>query len=120
MPAGVLLVTLGLTLGPCTLPQPEPALWVTVTAYASGTRTASGRRPRPGMLAVSRDLERALHLHFGDRITLENFGTFIFEDRMPRQWSRRVDVYMSSKRKALQFGKRRAGLWVDIPGPGCR
>ena len=33
---------------------------IAVTAYASGTRTASGRRPRPGMIALSRDVERAL------------------------------------------------------------
>lgn len=98
---------------PCRLP-------VTITAYATGTRTASGLRPRPGMLAVSRDLERAYHLRFGDLLTLANLGTFLFEDRMPPYWTRRIDLYMSSRSKALRFGRRVGVLQMPEWAPSCR
>lgn len=81
-------------------------LTVTVTAYSRGTVTASGVRVRVGHIALSRDVEHALGAHFGDRIQVQDIGTFIFYDRMPWYWHRRVDVYMPSRVKALQFGKQ--------------
>ncbi len=86
-------------------PAAEP-LRVTVTAYASGTVTASGKRPRPGMIALSRDVERAFGVHFGDLVHLHGLGTYRFEDRMPFYWHRRVDLYMTSRPAARQFGKQ--------------
>jgi|SRR4029453_11536030 3D (Asp-Asp-Asp) domain-containing protein len=120
MPAVVVLLVAGLLLGPCeTWSAPAP-LRVTITAYAAGTRTASGKRPHAGMLAVSPDIERAFHLHFGDRLCVENLGTFLFEDRMPSYWHRRIDVYIPSQYQALRFGKRSGLLRFDRSGPGCR
>jgi 3D (Asp-Asp-Asp) domain-containing protein len=88
----------------------EQRLQVTVTAYAGGTITASGRRPQPGMLALSRDVERALGVRFGDRVHLAGLGTFVFHDRMPGYWTRRVDLYLPSRHAARQFGIRQALL----------
>ncbi len=82
----------------------QERLQVTVTAYASGWITASGRRPRPGMIALSRDVERLLGVRFGDRVQLVGLGTYVFEDRMPWYWHRRVDVYLPPKARALDFG----------------
>jgi hypothetical protein len=115
-------------------------LAVTVTAYASGTVTASGRRPQPGMLALSRDVERALGVRFGDQVQLlpmtndelrivkgrkirsplrnSQFAirtSYRFEDRMPRRWTRRVDRYLSTRHAARQFGIQRA--WVARAAP---
>ena len=63
---------------------------VTVTAYHPGVTapgspkgiTASGQRVSEGMLAVSRDVEKALNLDFGDRVMLHGLGVFDFQDRM--------------------------------------
>lgn len=85
-------------------------LVVTVTAYASGIRTASGQRPQPGMIALSRDIERLLQAHFGDSIRLEGIGVFNFQDRMPGKpwyWHRRCDVYLATSMLARRFGIRR-------------
>jgi 3D (Asp-Asp-Asp) domain-containing protein len=88
----------------------QGSLEVTVTAYSGGWITASGRRPRPGMIALSRDVERALGLRFGDRVVLAGLGTYVFDDRMPWYWWRRVDLYLGSRAAAVQFGLRRARL----------
>jgi 3D (Asp-Asp-Asp) domain-containing protein len=101
---------LGLCLVALTSDAHEQRLQVTVTAYAGGTVTASGRRPQPGMLALSRDVAHALGVSFGDRVHLAGLGTYTFEDRMPRRWSRRVDLYLPSRHAARQFGRRRTGL----------
>jgi 3D (Asp-Asp-Asp) domain-containing protein len=86
------------------------SLEVTVTAYCDGWITASGRRPRPGIIALSRDVERALGLRFGDQVQLAGLGTYVFDDRMPWYWWRRVDLYLGSRAAAVQFGLRRAVL----------
>ena len=89
----------------------QRSVQVTMTAYTrTGHLTASGKAPQVGMLAISRDLERNLHLKFGDRLTLVRYGTFRFEDRMARRWRKRVDVFSPSHHGALQFGKRQAFL----------
>ena len=92
-------------------------LRVTVTAYSAGWITASGTRPHPGEIALSRDVERTLGVRFGDRITLEGLGTYRFTDRMPWYWQARVDLYMTSRREARLFGKRQAWLQVINPAP---
>jgi 3D (Asp-Asp-Asp) domain-containing protein len=93
-----------------------PGLPVTLTAYAAGLRTASGRRPGPGTLALSRDVERLLGSHFGDQVTLEGLGVFVFQDRMPGYWRRRVDLYLPPRTRALHFGKRHGVVHI-LPSP---
>jgi 3D (Asp-Asp-Asp) domain-containing protein len=79
--------------------------------------TASGQRPQPGMLALSHDVARALGVRFGDRVHLAGLGTYTFEDRMPRRWTRRVDLYLPSRHAARQFGTRRGHITRAAPRP---
>jgi 3D (Asp-Asp-Asp) domain-containing protein len=92
----------------CALGGDTPAhhLSVTVTAYCTGAVTAAGTRPRVGIVALSRDVERRLQLALYDDVRLQNVGTYSFQDRMPSYWHRRADVYMPSCADARQFGKR--------------
>src|SRR4029450_191165 len=60
---------------------PAPRLRVTVTAYSHSGKTASGRRVRPGIVALSRDVEQALGVTLGERVVLEGLGTFVLDDR---------------------------------------
>ncbi|MBW1991361.1 MAG: 3D domain-containing protein [Deltaproteobacteria bacterium] len=94
---------------------------VTVTAYSySGGQypqhiTASGRRVKEGMVAVSRDLERRLKLNFGDRVLLHGLGVFEVQDRMAPSQRRKVDVFMKSSAKARRFGVKRRIVMVKLP-----
>ncbi|MBU6414980.1 3D domain-containing protein [Patescibacteria group bacterium] len=89
---------------------------VIVTAYSSSSDetdntpfvTASGNCVRDGIVANNQ-------LRFGTKIKIpELFGDkiFIVEDRMQKRFSRRVDVWMSSKAKALRFGKVSAEIEI--------
>jgi 3D (Asp-Asp-Asp) domain-containing protein len=93
---------------PRNAPQLRPArtsrLRVTVTAYSRGRPTASGHRVRPGMIALSRDIERALGVTFGERVVLEGVGTFVFADRVSARHRRRADIFIASPRAARRFG----------------
>ncbi|SRR5713101_950217 len=97
---------------------------VTVTAYCDGTVTAAGTRPRPGIIALSRDVERLLGVQFGDHVRLEGVGEYVFLDRMPWYWYRRVDIYVPPRAKALEFGIRHyvtlsvPGRLAEAPAPG--
>ena len=90
----------------------EKPIPVKVTAYSATPQetdedpyvTASGKRVRQGIVALSRDLEKKLMLKFGDQVILEGIGMFIFEDRMHIRKTRQVDLYMQSRQAALQFG----------------
>jgi len=91
---------------------------VTVTAYhhCPGSKgiTASGVRVRKGIIAVSRDLEHNLCLDFGDRVLLHGFGIFQVQDRMAPRWSKKVDIYLDSQKKARDFGVRRYVVLVKL------
>jgi 3D (Asp-Asp-Asp) domain-containing protein len=93
---------------------------VSVTAYSySGGKypygvTASGKRVREGMLALSRDVERDLGLSFGNRVLLHGLGVFEFQDRMAPHWTQKADVFMQSNYKARSFGVRRYIVLVKL------
>lgn len=93
---------------------------VTVTAYCyNGGQyphdiTASGRKVREGMVAVSRDLERSLKLDFGDRVLLHGLGVFEVQDRMASRQRKKVDVFMNSNKKARRFGVKRHIVLVKL------
>jgi 3D (Asp-Asp-Asp) domain-containing protein len=96
---------------------------VTVTAYhpgvydpATGKKgvTASGRKVRQGIVAVSRDVERILNLEFGDRVLLHGLGVFDFQDRMALRCQKKVDIFMDCKKKARRFGVRRYVVLVKL------
>jgi len=89
---------------------------VTVTAYEPKVSqtddtpliTASNQTVRVGICAVSRDIEKRYSLEFGDKIHLEDIGTFEFSDRMNRRWKNRVDIFMWSGAK--EFGVKTTTL----------
>src|SRR5262245_56278041 len=72
--------------------SPVSRLRVTVTAYSHSGKTASGRRVRPGIVALSRDVEQALGVTFGERVIVEGLGMFVFEDRVSARLRSRVDI----------------------------
>ena len=113
------LVSLGLAF----LPQPTLGVnmsIVSVTAYSyfGGAPpynvTASGKRVKEGMVAVSRDVERNLRLNFGDRVLLHGLGVFEFQDRMASRWTLKADVFMHSNHKARRFGAKRHIVLVKL------
>lgn len=75
--------------------------------------TASNKRVRDGMVALSRDLEKEYGFTFGDTVVIEGHGSFVFEDRMDKRWSRRVDILMFSREAAIQFGVQYSFLVVS-------
>jgi 3D (Asp-Asp-Asp) domain-containing protein len=110
-----------LAVGVLAWPQPTMCVTmsiVTVTAYhhCPGSRgiTASGRRVKTGMVAVSQDLERNLKLDFGDRLLLHGMGVFEFQDRMAPRWHKKADIYLSTQGKARRFGVRRYVVLVKL------
>ncbi len=94
---------------------------VVVTAYnpvASQTDstpkiTASNKRVRLGIVALSRDLEKEFGFKFGDTVVIEGHGFFVFEDRMNKRWRRRVDILMFSMEAAREFGVQSSHLMVS-------
>jgi 3D (Asp-Asp-Asp) domain-containing protein len=85
---------------------------VTATAYSPTVEecdetpfiTASGRRVRPGIIALSRDIEREFGVKFGDVLYLEGLGYYEFQDRMHWRWKRRVDIFLPTPEGARHFG----------------
>ena len=65
------------------------------------------------MVALSRDLEKEYGFTFGDTVVIEGHGSFVFEDRMDKRWSRRVDILMFSREAAIQFGVQYSFLVVS-------
>ncbi len=96
------------------------AIPVKVTAYNpvgsqtdnSPLITASNKRVRVGMVALSRDLEREFGFRFGDTVHLHGIGRFVFEDRMHRRKRRQVDILMFNPGEARKFGVKRSYLFV--------
>ncbi len=93
---------------------------VTVTAYSPSVDetdstpyiTASNKRVRDGICAISRDIEKELDLQFGDTIYLEGIGTCEFQDRMHRRKRKQVDLFMWNKSDAVRFGIKRARMGI--------
>ena len=67
--------------------------------------TASMQPPKPGTVAVSRDLFD-MGWTFGKRVYLKGMGPYIINDVMSHRYQMRVDVFMDHKRAAREFGVR--------------
>ncbi len=91
-------------------------LKVTITAYSSTPEetddtpfiTASGKKVRDGIVATN-------FLPFGTKVQIPSlFGSkvFVVEDRMHPRMTNRLDVWMSSKADAKQFGLQRAEIVI--------
>jgi 3D (Asp-Asp-Asp) domain-containing protein len=118
-----LLVAKVVLLGICVLCVSSVSVWaeeikISVTAYTlkecyqNKGKTASGQMIRPGMVAVSRDLERK-GLKLGTKITIANLGTFEITDRTHYKNRGNVDIYMLSYPKALRFGRQKYTLELN-------
>jgi 3D (Asp-Asp-Asp) domain-containing protein len=91
---------------------------VVVTAYdpiesqtdSTPHLTASNKLVRPGIVALSRDLEEEFGFTFGDTVVIQGIGFFVFEDRMHKRWARRVDILMPSRKAAKEFGVKHSFL----------
>lgn len=110
---------------------PDPLLIgipVTMTSYSSTVSqtdedpftTAWGTTPRPGVIALSRDLLReytpGAPFRYGDRVFIDGHGEFIVEDTMHQRWTRRVDLWAKNDLDAIHFGRRRGRLHA-VPNP---
>ena len=118
-----LLVAKVVLLGICILCISSGSVWaeeikISVTAYTlkecyhNKGKTASGEIVRSGIVAVSRDLERR-GLKLGTEIKIGDMGTFIVKDRTSRRNRGNVDVYMTSYKKALLFGRQKHTLVLN-------
>jgi len=112
-----LLVARAVLVGVCFLCIPAVSVWadgnkIDVTAYTlkecyhNKGITSSGEFVKPGMVAVSRDLERR-GMKLGTKIKISDLGTFVVKDRTSRKNRGNVDIFMHSYDKAIQFGRQK-------------
>ncbi|MCP4568725.1 MAG: hypothetical protein GY841_14195 [FCB group bacterium] len=67
--------------------------------------TASGKRVSENYCALSRDIEKEYGLKFGDKIEIEGFGEYEFQDRMNKRIRKGVDIFRWSREEALEIGR---------------
>lgn len=98
---------------------------VTVTAYSPRPKetdttpyhTATNRKVRHGIVAVSRDLFDKGWV-FGRKVYIESLGVFTIDDLMARHKRNQIDIFMFDTDKALTFGKKTLKahlLALDLP-----
>lgn len=76
------------------------------TAYCyTGSRTASGVWPEPGMVATLQPIP------FGTRLRLAGIGVYTVTDRIG--WGSDVDVYFPSCADARAFGRHHVTVWRE-------
>ncbi len=124
----VYIVFLGHRAEPAPIPATPPevsvihipaGVLVEVTAYSNTPDqcdstpniTASNIRVRDGIVALSRDIEQAMGLKFGDLVLLEPYGVFEFQDRMNKRIKCTVDIFMPERAQALSFGRQTGVLY---------
>ena len=98
-------------------PARAPRLRVTVTAYSLQGKTASGRRARRGIVALSRDVEQILGVTFGTHVLLEGLGTFVFEDRVSARHRRHADIFVASPQAARRWYRKGVAVRVLSAAP---
>lgn len=99
---------------------------VTVTGYTSGHRDADGpltavsRQPRPGTIALSRDLLRnftpGAPFSFGDRVLVPGMGIYVVEDTMHPRWTHKADIWFDDGATARKWGNR--DVYITRVSPG--
>lgn len=99
---------------------------VMVTAYnavpeqtdSSPEICAWGDKIRPGIIAISRDLERR-GLTRGKEVHIEGIGRVVVMDRMHHRKRNQIDLYMVNHEDALAFGTRELSVsWTEDPRNG--
>lgn len=74
---------------------------------------AWGDRVRPGIIAISRDLE-AIGLTRGKEVHIEGHGKVVVLDRMHYRKRNQIDILMTSYEDAIEFGvQERVISWVE-------
>lgn len=130
--AAMVALVAALVAGPAARAQPQRVtLDVTATAYNS-THAQTDATPHHGawgddldaavqpgvrVIAVSQDL-LARGLRRGQRVRIHGLkGEFVVLDKMPRRWTKRIDLYMQKDvRAARVWGRRRVKLsWTAEP-----
>ena len=91
---------------------------IEVTAYtscpsetdSSPARTASNTIPKPGTIALSRDLLRTFTpgapFDFGDKLLIPGVGVFEAHDTMHPRWKGKADIWFTTQKKARAWGHR--------------
>ncbi len=74
--------------------------------------TASNKKVRAGIVALSRDLEKKLKVKFGDFVVIEGIGTYDFQDRTSRKLKLTADIFMWTKEEAMEFGRKQTRIYT--------
>jgi 3D (Asp-Asp-Asp) domain-containing protein len=106
--------------------ESDIAFPVVVTGYSS-TRdqcdsdpfiTASNKKVRQGVIALSRDLLRRYNpdapFTWGDLIYLQGVGEFVVEDSMNARYTNRADIWFPDRKSAARWGIQETTL-IAIP-----
>jgi len=79
---------------------------------------AWGDRVRPGIIAISRDLEKS-GLTRGKEVHIEGIGNVVVMDRMNRRKRNQIDLYMEKYQDAVEFGVKELSItWTEDPNTG--
>lgn len=98
---------------------------VTATAYTlSEAETKKGNiglaawgdQLEPGMkaIAVSRDMIKKGLTH-NTEVKIEGLGKYVVLDKMNRRWKDKIDILMSDRAAAREWGKRKVTISWDVP-----
>lgn len=82
-------------------------LTVQATAYSGGGTTASGTKARVGEIAVDPSV-----IPLGSQCYIEGFGVVYAEDTGGAVKGNIIDIYMSSRSKAINWGRRTVTIYV--------
>jgi 3D (Asp-Asp-Asp) domain-containing protein len=112
-----ILIAIVISLVPIQVQAEEIIRIVKATAYnataqqtdSTPTICAWGDKIRPGIIAVSRDLEK-LGLTRGTKVHIEGIGTRIVLDRMHRRKKNQIDIYMEDYNDAVNFGIKKVTI----------
>lgn len=74
---------------------------------------AWGDEIRPGIIAISRDLEQ-VGLTRGKEVHIEGIGKAVVLDRMHRRKRNQIDIYMQRYEDAVRFGAKELSIsWLE-------
>lgn len=87
---------------------------VVASAYSPRKKETDGdphinahlKKPRPGTIAVSRDLFWN-GWTFGKRVYIEGMGIYTISDLMHKRKRQQIDIFMGNTKDAYQFGRKR-------------
>jgi 3D (Asp-Asp-Asp) domain-containing protein len=97
----------------------QPRRELTVTAYSpresetdsSPFLTATNRRVRAGIVAVSRDLFDQGWV-FGKKVYVKGYGIYTIDDLMHKRKRNQIDIFMYDTQQALRFGRKELEVYL--------